>query len=94
MYSGNTISSSYDNVVLRLPLGSNDQQDSSSFHPNIDIPFLGMEAGVSSSLITQEWEEVLETHHLPTPDTVGAAMTSEKVRIDEGTVENNILDLE
>ncbi len=93
MYGGNTISSSYDTVVLRLPLGSNDQQDSSSFHPNIDVPYLGMEAGVSSSLVSQEWEEVLETHHLPTPDTVGAAMTSEKVRIDEGTVDNNILDL-
>ena len=93
MYSGNTISSSYNTVILRLPLGSNDQQDSSSFHPNIDVPFLGMEAGISSSLVSQEWEEVLETHHLPTPDTVGASMTSEKVRIDEGTVDNNILDL-
>ena len=40
---------------------------------------------------TQKWEEVIETHHLPTPDTVGKSMTSEKVRIDEGTVDDDIL---
>ena len=90
MYSGNTISSSYSNVVLRLPLGSNDMQDSSSFHPQIDKNYLG---GGTSSLATVTWEEVVETHHLPTPDTVGASMTSEKVRIDEGTVYDNNLSL-
>ena len=47
---------------------------------------------ISSSLSSQAWEEVIETHHLPTPDTVGASMTSEKVRIDEGTINSdNIL---
>ena len=40
---------------------------------------------ISSSMSSQAWEEVIETHHLPTPDTVGASMTSEKVRIDETT---------
>ena len=88
MYSGNTLSSSYENVVLRLPLGSNDQQDSSSFHPNIGVDYLG---NISSSMSTQTWEEVIETHHLPTPDTVGKSMTSEKVRIDTGTIDDNIL---
>ena len=91
MYAGNSISSSYDNVVLRLPLGSNDQENSSSFHPNIDVPFLGMEDGVSSSMVSQKFEEIIETHFLPTPDTVGISTTSEKVRIDEGTVNENIL---
>ena len=88
MYSGNTISSSYDNLVLRLPLGSNDMEDSSSFHPNEDSNYLG---GGTSSITAQEWEEVVENHHLPTPDTVGASMTSEKVRIDEGTIDQNLL---
>ena len=88
MYSGNSISSSYSNVVLRLPLGSNDKQNSSSFHPNIDVDYLG---GGTSSMTTQEWEETIETHFLPTPDTVGISTTSEKVRIDEGTVNENIL---
>ena len=111
MYSGNTPSSSLETVVLRLPLGSNDQENSSSFHPHIETNFLEY-AGVnysqigngfiiqdysrrvSSSLVTtsQEWEEIVETHHLPTPDTVGASMTSEKVRIDRGTINSdNIL---
>ena len=91
MYAGNSISSSYDNIVLRLPLGSNDQENSSSFHPNIDVSFLGMDDGVSSSMASQQWEEVIETHFLPTPDTVGISTTSEKVRIDEGTINENIL---
>ena len=111
MYSGNTPSSSLENVVLRLPLGSNDQEDSSSFHPNIEknyLEFAGVNYSaiqngfiinnysrrVSSNIIeaSQEWEEVVETHHLPTPDTVGASMTSEKVRIDTGTIPpNNLL---
>ena len=91
MYAGNTISSSFENVILRLPLGSNDMEDSSSFHPQINTAFLGMESGVSSSMTTQTWEEVIETHHLPSPDTVGASMTSEKVRIDTGTVNDDIL---
>ena len=32
-----------------------------------------------------------ETHHLTTPDTVGKSMVSDKVRLDTGTVEDNIL---
>ena len=113
MYAGNSISSSYDELVLRLPLGSNDQQNSESFHPNIDVNYLEF-AGVGYSAIgsgftigvnnydrrtfsnisdsSQEWEEVIEEHHLPTPDTVGASMTSEKVRIDATTIpSDNIL---
>ncbi len=93
MYSGNSISSSYDNLVLRLPLGSNDQENSSSFHPNIDISFLGMDGGVSSSMTSQEWEETIQNHFHPTPDTVGISMTSEKVRIDEGTIDNDLLSI-
>ena len=111
MYSGNTPSSSLETVVLRLPLGSNDQEHSGSFHPHIEknyLEFAGVNYSaigsgfiinnysrrVSSSLTStsQEWEETTETHHLPTPDTVGASMTSEKVRIDTGTIpSDNIL---
>jgi len=115
MYAGNSLSSSYDNLVLRLPLGSNDQADSSSFHPNIDLnPFLAApgvgigfgiigtsgsfivgnfsaSATVGSNMDSQVWEEVVEPHYLPTPDTVGISMTSEKVRIDEGNINGNVL---
>ena len=89
MYAGNTISSSFDNIVLRLPLGSNDQQDTSSFHPNIDVDYLGAIVNTSAS----QYEEVVENHYHPTPDTVGISMTSEKVRIDTGTVDDDILSI-
>ena len=46
---------------------------------------------ITSNMSSQTWEEVIETHHLPTPDTVGISMTSEKVRIDEGTIDDNWL---
>ena len=155
MYGGNTPSSSYEHLVLRLPLGSNDKQDSSSFHPNIDVNYLEyagigqgcpwvstvgeafdapeIESGnycgwhhaggyipgspIENGFIiedykvmgvvsqipvnttngtgSQSWEEITETHHLPTPDTVGASMTSEKVRIDDGTIaSDNILSVD
>ena len=91
MYAGNTPSSSYENLILRLPLGSNNQQDSSSFHPNQSVSWLGMEDGVSSSLQNRNFKQVEEIHHLPTPDTVGRSTTSRKVRNDAGTVNDDIL---
>ena len=88
MYAGNTVSSSYNQVVLRLPLGSNLHKNSSSYHPKEEKIRLG---GGTSSMSTQEWEEINEYHYLPTPDTVGASMTSDKVRLDDGTVDEDIL---
>ena len=90
MYAGNSISSSFDNLILRLPLGSNLHKNTSSFHPNIDVDYINS-GSISSSLADPTWEEIIETHHLPTPDTVGASMTSEKVRIDTGIIDDNIL---
>ena len=90
MYGGNHPSSSYNELLIRLPLGSNDLENSSSFHPNIDVDYQNG-IPISSSMATRVWEEVIEDHHLPTPDSVGASMTSENVRIDEGTIEDNIL---
>jgi hypothetical protein len=102
MYSGNTLSSSYENLIFRAPLGSNDkEEDESSFHPNIDVDYINP-SNINSNItapggtpyvqeLYKQWQEIVETHHLPTPDTVGASMTSEKVRIDEGTVDDNIL---
>ena len=90
MYGGNSITSSYDTVVLRLPLGSNLHQNSSSFHPRNE--YTNYLPGISSSIVngTLEWEEIDEMHHLPTPDT-GITTTSEKVRIDTGSIDDNIL---
>jgi hypothetical protein len=93
MYSGNTPSSSYENLVLRLPLGSNDFRDFKDYHPNSNIHYLtdSLNPTASSDMSSQTWEEVIETHHLPTPDTVGISTTSEKTRIDTGTVDDNWL---
>ncbi len=46
---------------------------------------------IESSMTTQTWDEIVETHHLPTPDTVGISTTSEKTRIDTGTIDDNWL---
>lgn len=101
-YNGNTVSSSYEALTLRYPLGS----DFSTITTNQKIH-------VSSSLINKppnpdlyNFESVFgdgyfiagnyisieETHHLTTPDTVGSGMVSDKVRIDNGTFDDNFLD--
>tara|TARA_R110001592_G_scaffold283661_4_gene551647 strand:- start:7578 stop:11414 length:3837 start_codon:yes stop_codon:yes gene_type:complete len=90
MYAGNTSASAYDKLVFRLPLGSNNIQDTSSFHPNIDQDYIPS-SSISSLMTTPVYEEIEEIHHLISPDTVGISMTSEKVRIDEGTIDSNIL---
>ena len=51
-------------------------------------------ASISSSVSGVRYKEVLEVHHLPTPDTVGIAMTSEKVRLDEGSIDDDILSID
>ena len=101
-YNGNTISSSYDNLLIRFPLGSDLSTDgekvafipSGSFNkaPNCNHwayqKFLG---SFDVPLYLGNFIEVSETHHLTTPDTVGSSMVSNKVRIDKGTVDNNWL---
>ena len=93
MYAGNTISSSFNNIVLRLPLGSNnilDYQISGSYHPNQLATFFTSQS-IATDMNSQTWVSNVEKHHLVTPDTVGAAMSSEKVRIDSGSIDDNIV---
>ena len=89
-YNGNTVSSSFENLIVRHPLGSNDVNTvtgSQNFAPkeyyntNYSIDIVGTPTPV----------EVLELHHLTTPDTVGKSMVSDKVRLDTGTIDDNIL---
>jgi len=100
-YAGNTVSSSWNNVYLRLPLGSNNKVDSASYnnnglgiiqnfnpHPSFS---LYESSSISSSITGQSFSEVYETHRHLTPDTVGISTTSEKVRIDSGSVDRSIL---
>ena len=87
--------------VLRLPLGSNNKVDSASYnnnglgiiqnfnpHPSFS---LYESSSISSSVTNQVFSEVYETHRHLTPDTVGISTTSEKVRIDSGSVDRSIL---
>ncbi len=93
MYAGNTISSSFNNIVFRLPLGSNnilDYQISGSYHPNQLTTFFTSQS-ISTNMSSQTWVSNVEKHHLVTPDTVGASMSSEKVRIDSGSIDDNII---
>ena len=93
MYSGNTVSSSFDNVIIRLPLGSNDKESLENHVPDTTLKHAKNSATTHADVTEQgiTWEEVIEDHHLPTPDTVGRSMSSEKVRIDTGTIEDDIL---
>lgn len=88
MYSGNTISSSFSNVIIRLPLGSTDVETLENHPPDTSRIYANTIADSSVSTI---WEEIFEEHYLPTPDTVGKSMTSEKVRIDTGIIDDDIL---
>ena len=87
MYNGYEATSSYNSLKVRLPFGSNDLKDTSSFAP--DVTNNGIL--VMSNLISSSWVEVTETHRTPFPDSAGKTMTSGKVRIDEGKVDQNIL---
>ena len=89
MYAGNSISSSFDNVVIRLPLGSTDVETFENHPPDTSISRANTVA--TQQGVTTTFEEVIEDHHLPTPDTVGRSMSSEKVRIDTGNIDDNIL---
>ena len=88
MYSGNTLSSSFNNVIIRLPLGSTDVETLENHPPDISLLLSSTVADTTGGTI---YEEIIEDHYLPTPDTVGRSMTSEKVRIDTGTIDDNIL---
>ncbi len=88
MYNGNTPSSSFNNLVLRLSLGGNNTQTINSNHPNSSVNYLG---NGTSSMSSQRYIFKSETRYLPTPDTVGKAMTSKKVRLDSGEIIDNIL---
>jgi hypothetical protein len=95
-YNGNTISSSYDTLYLRIPLGSDlitypentDYEDNKAPNATFRNQY---SASINLSPASVTFTSIEETHHLTTPDTVGSAMVSDKVRIDSGSVEDNIL---
>ncbi len=95
IYAGNTTSSAFNDLIFRSPLGSNLVESSQtinllSHHPNSGVEYI-LKSSISSSGSSIKYKEIIETHHLPTPDTVGISMTSEKVRMDEGSIDDDIL---
>ncbi len=90
MYSGNSISSSFSNVIIRLPLGSTDVETFENHPPDTTLTNANTVANSTANGGTI-YEEIVEDHHLPTPDTVGRSMSSEKVRIDTGIIDDDIL---
>jgi len=95
MYGGNTVSSSYDGLIARYPLGGDVKNTIgayastviSSSNPN----FNDNKSATIGLTTTGSWQDFVETHHLISPDTIGNSMTSEKVRIDTGTIDDDIL---
>ena len=85
-YNGNTVSSSYEALKQRLSLGSNNKDLVTGTQNQAPNP-VGLATINATKTVTIE-----ETHHLPTPDTVGSAMVSDKIRIDNGTFDDNFLD--
>lgn len=94
-YNGNTISSSFENLIVRLPLGSDLYTTASGTEYFINsIPDHNKVNFVNVNSIIKPGKSIFieETHHLTTPDTVGSGMVSDKVRIDNGTFDDNFLD--
>jgi hypothetical protein len=91
-YNGNSVSSSWDQLPVRSPLGSNleistlaiGNQNTQRVNPDFS-------AWDGIDIFSSNWIPLQETIHLTTPDTVGSAMVSDKVRIDSGSVPDDIL---
>jgi hypothetical protein len=101
-YNGNTISSSYDTLKFRFPLGSDIEdidEDTIILNAHLNpkynkIPNIDGFTYTSNAAVLRiaKTHSIEETHHLTTPDTVGSGMVSDKIRIDNGTFDDNFLD--
>jgi hypothetical protein len=101
-FVGNSISSSITTkgLHIRIPLGGDLKTHSLSTNailPNEsphNIIVTSDEVAASASLgdITNlKWKDFVETHHSIIPNTSANSLTSEKIRIDNGEIEDNIL---
>jgi len=94
--AGNTTSSYFDgDLYYYNPLGGNLVTESIV----ADYKFKDYSGGTDHSnssvslkaLKALTYGNVTYDHHISTPDTVGSSMASEKIRYDQGTIEDNIL---
>jgi len=93
-YNGNTISSSYESLYIRNPLGSSlDDVPTTNDIANNFAPKKSHRDTYAATVYADATSlSIEETHHLTTPDTVGSGMVSDKIRIDNGTFDDNFLD--
>lgn len=96
---GNSTSGSFDNLVLRLPLGTDNNIDHNtasintftSTHPD------QTKTGISTQTVYMsgsfEWEEENEVYYVQTPNSFGLRPISNKIRIEDNSV-NGTLDPE
>ena len=103
--AGNNTSSYFNNELFYYsPLGSNLITESIGDPNAWDIPNLQYhfkdysntdhtltEIGIKAKRIDLTYVPVTYDHYISTPDTVGSSMASEKIRYDQGTIEDNIL---
>jgi hypothetical protein len=94
---GNSYSGSFEDLVLRLPLGTDNNIDHNtasintftSTHPD------QTKTGISTQTVYMsgsfEWEEEHETYFVQTPNSFGLRSISNKIRIEDNTV-NGMLD--
>jgi len=102
-YNGNTISSSYETLAVRIPFGSDLDTPGDSLGVDLDLSD-NINKAPNPNLVNSSYTDnffkispgkyvsLEETHHLTTPDTVGSGMVSDKVRLDNGTFDDNFLD--
>jgi len=94
--AANTTSSFFENELMYyIPLGANLKEDQPTTGAGFK-DFSYSDSTTSKALIKTEfadliYKEVTYDHFIVTPDTVGASMVSEKVRYDQGTIDDNIL---
>jgi hypothetical protein len=90
--AGNTTSSYFDDdLTFYSPLGATISKESIAASYNfIDYSNDGTNTRLTAGKAI-EYEDMVYDHHIVTPDTVGSSMASEKVRYDQGTIDDNIL---
>ena len=98
MLAANTTSSFFDKELrYYAPLGADLREDQPAYNANFTDYSYEDNTGGSVGVLTNKkagqhiYEEVTYDHYISTPDTVGASMASEKVRYDQGTIDDNIL---
>jgi len=91
--AGNDSGSYFDNdLKFYNPLGSTVSKENIATNYNfIDFSNVGNAVRLTAGRPDITYEDMVYDHHIITPDTVGSSMASEKIRYDQGTIDDDIL---